>query len=74
MKKPPRRDSFFTRRLVSDTVTIKKDGAQTGSEVRSNKPKTYKNTHIYDLYLYSHTCISIVLYTAGTTSLCRQMK
>ena len=38
VKRPPRRDSFFTRRLVSDTVTIKKAGAQTGSEVTNLCP------------------------------------
>ena len=28
VKKPPRRDGFFTRRLVPDTVTIKKAGSE----------------------------------------------
>ena len=33
-----RSTGVFTRRLVSDTVTIKKAGAQTGSQVTNREP------------------------------------
>ena len=50
-------DRFFTRRLVSDTVTIKKAGAQTGSEVTN---LWFFESNIYEIFRpwTSHTNLS----------------